>query len=179
VDAQRIVQALPSAFFDRNRVPKDTVRAVVERAIGGSTFAEEARMLTTIVIGGSNYQVNVGAGASIVNSNLNIGEGSQIVVSTEADKDEVLVAVEAIIRAGLAGEWNDDAATALAEVIGRRGDFGYEDVQRVATSVVTAEQPTRAAAKDFLSRIAASGLGGVLATGMTTGVAEVMHLLPL
>src|SRR5687767_11534196 len=67
VDAERLVQTLPGAFFQRNRVSKDLVAAVIERAIGGRTVEEEARVPTTLVIGGNYYQVNVGAGASIVN----------------------------------------------------------------------------------------------------------------
>jgi len=72
----------------------------------------------------------------IVNSNVNAGEGTQIVASADADKQDVLLAVETIVRAGLAGDWSEDAAKDLASVVNDRSDLDYEDVQnlgRIAT----------------------------------------------
>jgi hypothetical protein len=91
----------------------------------------------------------------------------------------VLLAVEAIVRAGLAGDWSDDAAKDLASLIAGRADLRYEDVQAVALEVARREQPTKERLKGFLARIAASGISGALATGLTAGLAEAMHLLPL
>ena len=178
VDATTLVGILPAAFFDRNRVSKDVVATVIERALGGKTLREETRVPTTIVIGGNNYQLNVGDGASIVNSNLNVGEGTQIVATADADKQDVLLAVEAIVRAGLAGDWNDEAAKELAALVDSRADLDYEDVQKVASEIVKAEQPSKQRVRDFLTRIATSGLAGVLATGITTGVGEAITHLP-
>ena len=136
-------------------------------------------MPTTIVIGGNNYQMNIGERASVIDSNLNVGEGAQIIASAAADKQDVLLAVEAIVRAGLAGEWNEEAAEDLATVISDRSDLDYEDVQRVASEVMKAERPTKLRAKELLARIAASGLGGALATGLTAGLGEAIRYLPL
>jgi hypothetical protein len=179
VDAAELVRTLPSAFFERNRVSKDLVATVIERSLGGQTLREEIPVPTTIVIGGKNYQLNVAEGASVVNSNLQLGEGTQIVTNAGADKQDVLLAVEAIVRAGLAGDWSDEAAKDLATLIDSRSDLDYEDVQRVSSDVVKAEQPTRERVRGFLTRIAASGLAGALATGITTGVGEAIHQLPL
>ncbi|HVV58304.1 MAG TPA: hypothetical protein VHC45_08065 [Gaiellaceae bacterium] len=178
-DGSKLAQALPRTFFDRNRVTRDAVASVLARAVGGRTVEEEVAMPATIVIGGNNYQLNMGAGASIVNSNVNLGEGSQISVTSGGDKQEVLLAVEAIVRAGLAGDWSDDAAKDLASLIAGRADLRYEDVQAVALEVARREQPTKERLKGFLARIAASGISGALATGLTAGLAEAMHLLPL
>jgi hypothetical protein len=179
VDAERLVQSLPGAFFQRNRVSKDVVTSVLERALGSRTLEEEARVPTTIVIGGNNYELNVGAGTSIVNSNINVGEGTQIIATADADKQDVLLAVEALVRAGLAGDWNEHAAKDLASVVSDRSDLDYAEVQKLALEVVKAEQPTKQRAKDFLARIAASGLGGSLATGITAGIGEAITHLPL
>jgi hypothetical protein len=179
VDANQLVQILPATFFERNRVSKDLVATALESALGDRTFEEEARVPTTLVIGGNNYQMNVGEGASVVNSNLNVGEGTQIVASADADKQDVLLAVEAIVRAGLAGEWNEDAAEDLAMVVSDHSDLDYEDVQRIASEVVKTERPTKQRAKELLARIAANGLGGVLATGITAGLGEAITHLPL
>lgn len=179
VDAKQLVRALPATFFERNRVSKDLVATAIERAIGDRTLEEEARVPTTIVIGGNNYQMNIGERASVIDSNLNVGEGAQIIASAAADKQDVLLAVEAIVRAGLAGEWNEEAAEDLATVISDRSDLDYEDVQRVASEVMKAERPTKLRAKELLARIAASGLGGALATGLTAGLGEAIRYLPL
>jgi hypothetical protein len=178
-DGSKLAQVLPKTFFDRNRVTRDAVASVLAHAVGGRTVEEEVAMPATIVIGGNNYQLNIGAGTSIVNSNLNLGEGSQITVTSEGDKQEVLLAVEAIVRAGLAGDWSDDAGKDLASLVAGRPDLSYEDVQAVALEVAKKEQPTKERLKGFLARIAASGISGALATGLTAGLAEAIHLLPL
>src|SRR4051794_27168454 len=66
-DGRTLAQVLPKTFFDRNRVTRDAVASVLSRAVGGRTIEEEAAVTATIVIGGNNYQLNMGAGASIVN----------------------------------------------------------------------------------------------------------------
>jgi hypothetical protein len=178
-DATRLAGVLPKTFFDKNRVSRDAVAAVLERAVGGRTIEEEAAVPPTIVIGGNNYQLNMGTGASIVNSNVNLGEGAQISVTSDGDKQDVLLAVEAIVRAGLAGDWSDDAGNDLAALVAGRSDLTYEDVQSVALEVAKKEQPTKERVKGFLARIAASGISGALATGLTAGLGEAIHLLPL
>jgi hypothetical protein len=178
VDPAQLTSAMPGAFFERNRVDRSLVQRAIEGAIGGRTLKEEEAVPATIVIGGNNYQLNVGAGASIVNSNVNVGDGTQITVSADADKQDVLLAVEAIVRAGLAGDWNDDASRDLAVVVNARPDVDYEEIQKVAREVVSAEQPTKQRVKGFLTRIAASGLSGALATGITAGLGEAITHLP-
>jgi hypothetical protein len=178
-DGSKLAHVLPKTFFDRNRVTRDAVASVLTRAVGGRTIEEEAAVPATIVIGGNNYQLNMGAGASVVNSNINLGEGSQINVTSEGDKQDVLLAVEAIVRAGLAGDWSDDAGKDLASLVAGRTDLTYEDVQAVALEVAKKEQPTKERLKGFLARIAASGISGALATGLTAGLGQAIHLLPL
>jgi hypothetical protein len=178
-DGSKLAQVLPKTFFDRNRVTRDAVASVLARAVGGRTVEEEVALSATIVIGGNNYQLNMGVGASVVNSNVNLGEGLQINVTSEGDKQDVLLAVEAIVRAGLVGDWSDDAGKDLASLVAGRTDLTYEDVQAVALEVAKKEQPTKERLKGFLARIAASGISGALATGLTAGLAEAIHLLPL
>lgn len=178
-DPVKLARTLPKTFFDRNRVSRDAVAAVLERAVGGHKVEEEAAVSPTIVIGGNNYQLNVGAGASIVDSNVNLGEGTQINVTSDGDKEDVLLAVEAIVRAGLLGDWSDNAGNDLASLVAGRTDLTYEDVQAVALEVAKKEQPTKERVKGFLARIAASGISGALATGLTAGLGEAIHLLPL
>jgi hypothetical protein len=175
----QLARLLPGAFFERNRVDRSLVEKAIASAIGGRSVREDSPVPATIVIGGNNYQLDVGPGASIVNSNINIGEGTQVTVDGDASKENVLLAIEAIVRAGLADDWSDDAGRDLGRLLDSRSDLSYEDVQHVAVDVVKAEQPTRQRVKDFLTRIAASGLSGALTTGITAGLGEALTHLPL
>jgi hypothetical protein len=179
IEAEGLARSLPGTFFDRNRVSREVVANVLRRALAGRTLEEEQRVATKIVIGGNNYEMNIGSGTSIIDTNINVGEGTQIVASSTAEKRNVLLAIEAITRAGLTGEWNEDAAKDLAAVVNDRSDLDYEDVQRIASEVVKAEQPPKERVKEFLGRVAASGIGGALGTGITTGLTEAMTRLPL
>lgn len=179
-DATKLAGALPKTFFDKNRVSREAVTSVLTRAVGGRTVQEEAEVpATTIVVGGNNYQLNMGAGASIVKSSVNLGEGTQVNVTSDGDKQDVLLAVEAIVRAGLEGDWSDDAGRDLASLVAGRADLTYEDVQTVALEVAKKEQPTKERVKGFLARIAASGISVALATGLTAGLGKAIHLVPL
>lgn len=176
----KLVQGLPAAFFQRNRTSRELVASAIGRAVGGRTPKRpEAPAHQTLVFDNSrHYEVKLGKGAQITNSHLNVGEGTQINVSVQASKDDVLAAVEALLRAGLAGDWNVGAAHELATVIDGRGDVGYEEVQSVTAEVVQADQPKQGRVKELLLKIATSGLGGALATGISAGAGELIHQLP-
>jgi hydrogenase maturation factor HypE len=92
--------------------------------------------------------------------------GTPAVARADADKQKVLLAVEAIVRVGLVGDWNEDAAKDLASVVNDRSDLDYEDVQKLASEVVETEQPTKQRVKALLGQIATSGVGGALGTGI-------------
>jgi hypothetical protein len=179
VDGKRLAQSLPAEFFDRNRTNRDLVGLAIERAIGGFSIEDQLAAAVTINISDNRYQVNLGPDAQITGSNLNVGDGLQINVDVNSNKDEVLTAVEAILRAGLAGGWNDDAARDLAALIDERDDVDFEDVRRVTIEVVRAEGPKRHRVKTLLGQIATGGLGGALGTGMSTGLGELISQLPI
>lgn len=178
VDAVRLATSLPSEFFHKNDTNRELVADAINRAIGGRTVQEEAAVPTTVVIGGNNYQLNIGEGALVTNSNINVGEGTQINVHAEASKDDVLTGVEALVRAGLTGDWSAEAADALAELIDGRADITHDDVHRVTTEVALGQQARQSRVREFLTIVAAQGLGGVLASGLITGLAEAMSQLP-
>jgi hypothetical protein len=179
VDGKRLAEVLPAEFFQRNSTNKDLVASAIERAVGGSSVEEKPPVPTTINIADNRHQVNLGPGAQIIGSNLNVGDGAQLNLDVKSSKDDVLAAVDAILRAGLAGDWNGDAADALASLIGERGDIDFEDVRRVTTEVVVAEQPRQHRVKALLGQIAAGGLAGALGTGMSAGLGELISQLPI
>jgi hypothetical protein len=180
VPPDKLTQRLPPEFFQRNRTSRDLVAAAIGRAVGGRTPKRPEPTHSTLVFENSrHYEVTLGKGAQITNSQLNVGEGTQINVSVQANKDEVLAAVEALLRAGLAGDWNNDAARELATVIDSRDDIGYENVQEITAEVVQAEQPKQGRVKELLLKIATGGIGGALGTGISAGAGKLIQQLPI
>lgn len=177
VDGRKLTHSLPAEFFERNRTSRADVAAAIERAVGGQTLKRETRS-ATVVITDNRYQVNLGAGSQITNSKLNVGDGIQINVDIDASRDDVLAAVEAILRAALAGNWNEDAARDLASLIDERDDIDFDDVRQLTMEVVQAEQPNQGRVKELLGNLATGGLAGALGTGISAGLGELISQLP-
>jgi len=179
VNGGELAKSISAEFLARTRASREEIADAIEHAIGGRTPKRDDHAMTTVVINDNRYQVNLGRGAQITDSKLNIGPGTQINVDVHASKDEVLGAVEAILRAGLAGSWNEDAARDLAALIDSRDDVNVDDVREITTEVVRAEAPRQSRARQLLYRIAAGGVGGALGTGISAGVGEIISQLPL
>jgi hypothetical protein len=179
VEADRVAARVPVGYLARNRTDRSELAAAIESALGGATPAAPAPVTpATLIIGGAHHTLKMEAGSSISGSRINVG-GTQINVEADTRKQEVLGAVAALVRAGLAGHWNADAAVALAEAIDARDDIGFEDVQDVTGEVVGAESPRQSRAKAFLAKVAAGGLGGALGTGISAGIGEAIMQLPI
>ena len=177
VDAGALARRLPAEFIERNRTTRAHAAAAIERAVGGRSVKREESATTLVFADNRRYEVRLARGAQITNSNLNVGEGT--LVSVEARRDNVMAAIEAVLRAGLAGNWNAEAAGHLAEVVDGRDDIDFEDVREITADVVIAEQPKQDKVKELLNEIAVSGVGGALSTGITTGLGELLGQLPL
>jgi len=177
VDGARLAESLPANFFQGNRTTKKLVATAIERAIGGKTIDDPAPVPAVHI--DNRYQVNLGKGAEVSGSNINVGDGTQINVDVNSSKDDVLVGVEAILRAGLNGDWDIDAARALAELVGERQDISETDIEKLTVEVVESEAPTRQKLTDFMKEIAAQGLGNVLGSGIISGIATVLPHLPM
>ena len=179
VDADQLARLLPAEFFHRNQTTRANVAGALERAVGGRTPKRGAAGATLVFADNRRYELKIGKGTQISNSPINVGTGTQFNVSLDASKTDLLGAVEAVIRAGLAGDWNADAARELADVIDGRGDIDYDDVREITAAVAKAEQPKQGRVKKFLTDIAVGGLGGTLGTGVSAGLGEVMNQLPM
>ena len=78
-------ERLPAEFFQRNRTSRDLVSAAIGRAVGGRTPTRTEPAHGTVVFDNSrHYEVALGKGAQMTNSQLNVGEGAQINVSVVA-----------------------------------------------------------------------------------------------
>lgn len=178
VDPEALVRRVPAEFIERNRTSRSTVAVVIERAVGGRSIKRDKAAHATVVINDNRYQVNLSGRAQIKNSNLNVGDGTQINVNVEASKGDLLAAVEAVVRAGLADDWNEDAARDLASIVDGRDDIDLNDVREITAEVVKAEQPKQGKVKALLGKIAVSGVGGALGTGLSAGLGELLTQLP-
>jgi hypothetical protein len=112
----------------------------------------------------------MGPGAQIVNSQVNVS-GTQINVRADSPKEDVMAGVAALVRAGLNGDWNTDAARELGAVIDAREDVGLADVEGTVAEVVAEESPDPGRAKRMLQSITEQGLGGALAVGIVKALA--------
>jgi hypothetical protein len=169
VDGESLAQRVPTDFLVRNTVTREAVANAIERAVGGASI-ERAVEAATVVINDSRYSINLGPGAEIEGSTINVG-GTQINVSANVEKNEVFAAAEALIRAGLSGNWNPYAARDLAAVIDQRGDVTVDEIRELTTEVATATKPTSDRVRDFLTQIAANAIGGALSVGISAGLA--------
>lgn len=176
VEPEHLAKLASSDWLARNGLTRAELSEAVADALGDvAPEAPTAPGVTTIVVGGTHYDLS---GSTFSGGNVNVG-GTQINVGTNSDPATLLDAVAALVRAGIAGDWNGDAATALAGELAGRDDIGIEDVQNKAAEIVREEQPKQGAVKGFLAKIAASGLGGALATGISAGAGEVISQLPM
>lgn len=178
VDAERLARRVPADFFARARTNRHELATAIDSALGGSTPSAPAHAApTTLIVGGTHHTLTMGAGATLSGSRFTVG-GTQINIEADTNKQEVLAAVAALVQAGLANQWNADAAGALAQTINARDDIDVEDVQEVTGEIVKREAPRQGGAKAFLAKVAAGGLGGALGTGISAGIGEVLAQLP-
>jgi hypothetical protein len=178
VDPSQLAQLVSAGFLRKNHTDRSDVAEAIERAIGGHTPGRERSTATLIFSDNRRYELTLAPGAQLRHSKVNVG-GNQIVVGAEADKAQLLAGVEALLKAGLAGSWDTDAAGSLEALLADRADITIEDIRRVAVEVLSQEQPKQSRAREFLERLAASGLGGALGTGLSAGVGELLSQLPL
>lgn len=179
VNGVELAKGVSAEFLAHTGASRDEIADAIDRALGGRTPSRDDRTVATVVINDNRYQVNLGPGANVTDSKLNIGEGTQVNVDIHVSKADVLVAAEAILRAGLAGSWNEEAARALATLIDSRGDINFDDVRRTTTDVVRAEAPRQGRARELLEKIAVGGIGGAMGTGISAGLGELFSQLPL
>ena len=111
-----------------------------------------------------------------VSGNVNMG-GTQIVVAESAAKADVLDGVAALIRAGLIGDVNGDAARALADAVGARNDIQMSDVEEVAIEVVKADKPSESRVRTLLASLATQSVSGALGLGLASGLGQALPLI--
>jgi hypothetical protein len=174
VDAQALALTIPRTWLARNGAALDEVAEAIGHAIGGRTPEPEEPATAVLNFDNRSYTLNLGQGAQIASSHVNVG-GTQIDVHAEASRDEVLDAVAVLVRAGLTTGWNADVARELGGVIDARTDVGLVDVEAAVKDIVGAVSPEPGRARRMIESISSEGLGGALATGITTVVSALLQ----
>jgi hypothetical protein len=171
VDPQQLAQRVSGTYLQRIGAERADLADAIQTAVGGRVpGGEEERLPVTLIFRNDNrYQLNMGAGARIADSQVNVG-GTQINVRVDSPRDDVVAGVAELVRAGLRDEWNPDAARELGQVVDARDDVTLEDVESVVKDVVAEESPDPERAKGMLQEIAESGLGGALPVGIVKAV---------
>lgn len=179
VEPRALAARVSTTWLERNRTTRDQVRNAIQRAIGDRTLVPGEPTAVTLNIDNRSYTLAMESGSQITGSQVNVG-GAQINVQAAVDKDEVLTAVGALLRAGLGGDWNPDAASDLARAIDARDDIGFDDVRRVATEIAgEVDAPDQGRIREMLHSIAEQGIGGALGTGISAGVGWLLRNPPI
>ena len=180
MDGTELARVVPASFLERNGISREDVAAVIDRAVGGRKLQADPGTPTVLNFDNRSYSLRVESGGQISGSQVNVG-GTQINVQAGADRGEVLTAVAALFRAGLANDWNPAAAAELAAVIDARDDIGFEDVEKVAieTAESTGEPPDEGRVRAMLRSITEQGIGGALGTGISAAVGWLLRNPPV
>jgi hypothetical protein len=174
VDPAALAARVPPAYLERHGIDRDRMTRAIERAIGDRAPVAEP---VTSVVNDHSSTVTLGKNASIT-GNVNVG-GTQLNVSVTAEKPEIIAAVTDLVRAGLAGAFDRDAAAELHAIIAQRDDVTLEDVHAATLEAAPDAKPDRGRVRALLTQIAAAGLGGALSTGISSGLGELIHQLPM
>jgi hypothetical protein len=169
MDGKTLVRQVPADYFDRHTIARDQMVKSLDRALGGLAVEPGAGTSTSVVINDHRYSIQIGEGASVSSSQINTA-GNQMTIQPQSSKDDVLATTVALVRAGLAGGWNEAAALDLSRVIDARDDIDIEDVRSAVHHAVEAEKPDKARIKQLVMSISTSALAGALSTGIVAGL---------
>lgn len=176
IDVPTLSRKVPATYLEENRARREDMTDAISRAIGGRNPVSEPAV-TSVVINDQRYSLNLSGGSTISGGNVNVG-GTQLVVETSTAKEDVLAAVAALLRSGLAGDWSADAAAELGRAIDEREDILFEDIEVLAREVAEAETADPRRIRNLLSQIATNAVGGALGTGMAAGLGQALAHLP-
>jgi hypothetical protein len=180
IDGTKLAGTVSTTWLAKNGVRRGELAAAIGTALTGRTPTSDQPTPTVLNVYGDTYSLHMESGAQITGGQVNVG-GTQINIQAGGDRADVLAGVGALIRAGLDGNWNSDAAGALAAAIDARDDIGFEDVEGVVVEVAEAgsEPPDKGRIRGMLRSITEQGLGGALGTGISAGLGWLLRNPPI
>lgn len=182
VDPEGIAATLPSAYLARYGTDREEISEAISRAIGNEIFeVEPAQATSTVIVGGATYNLSfeLSEQARIENSSFNVGSGTQINLDVDATREDLLSALQALVAAGLSGNWDESAAQALGAAIEQRGDLNAEEVRDATLEAgrATGAEPSRVRA--LLEKVAVGAATSTLGSGLTAGLGLLLQNLPI
>jgi hypothetical protein len=168
VDPAQLAAKVSSDYLARNGITREDLAAAIEGAIGGNTVGA-APSTQMLVINDQRYQLHVSGSAQIRDSNLNLG-GTQVNVAIDAPREDVLGGLEALLRAGFQGQWDEGAAAALADVVDGRDDISAEDISSLTAEVGAAAKADPGRIRAFLDKVATGTATALLTSGVSSGL---------
>lgn len=180
VNPTALAMRVSAGDLERIGIGREDLTAAIERSIGTYLIAERpAPQSITVTINDQRYQLHVSGSARVEGSYLNFG-GTQVNIDVDVDvsRDQVMAGVEALLRAGLAGEWDPAAAEALAQVISTRGDLSAEEISTLTQEVGKAERPEPGRIRALLEKVAVGAATSTLGQGLTAGLGLLLQNPP-
>lgn len=179
VDPNALAAVLPSSYLARYGASREELASSIDRAIGGETLEVENSEQATIAVTvfGDSYTLNVGESARIEHSTFNVGRGTQINIDASADRNELLNALRALIISGLAGQWDEQAARAIGKAVEQQGVLSLDDVRDTVMETGREAGSDTGRIQSLMEKVAVGGLGSFLATGLASGLTDLLHLV--
>ncbi|MFL5833456.1 MAG: hypothetical protein ACJ76B_05710 [Solirubrobacterales bacterium] len=179
VDPTALAERVSTGDLKRIGIERDDLVVAIERSVGAYCVATRpTSQSVSITINDQRYQLHVSDSARVEGSYLNLG-GTQVNVDIDVSRDQVLAGVEALLRAGLAGEWDPAAAEALGEVISARGDLSANEISALTQEVGKVERPDPGRIRALLEKVAVGAASSTLSSGLTTGLGLLLQNPPL
>jgi len=181
VDPEAIAATLPSSYLGRYGSDRESLAEAIERAIGGESIeADPVGVSSTVTINGDTYNLSfeLSEGARIENSPIKVGPGPQVSINVDASRETVFTGIEALLRSGLAGSWDAEAARALSEVIEERGDLSVKEISELTQEVGKAERSEPVRIRALLEKVAVGAATSTLGQGLTAGLGLLLQNPP-
>lgn len=171
-----LAQRIPADYLDRNGISQAQLVAALS-SVDGLTLAPTPST-QTLILNDNRYQVNVSGQAQINDSRINLG-GNQINISVEAPKEQVLSALRLLLAAAFAGDWNDEALAEMSQLLAGRDDISVEEIREVTAEVGAEQQADGGRVRELLDKVATGALTGVLSTGLSAGLGQLLSNMPI
>lgn len=164
--------AVPANTLARLGTTREEFTAMIEASIGGLTLDAVGQGATvSLTINDHRHSVTIGSGASVASTEINTG--SVVNINGDSPSDDLLDAVATLVTAGLAGDWNVEAASELGDLIDARTEISFNDVQAIASNAAASAGADKASAQALMADIAKDAIGGVLATGIVAALGAI------
>lgn len=179
VDSDALAGALPGSYLVRYGASREDISSSISRAIGGETLDAESaeRSTVSVIVSGDSYTLNFGNNARIENSAVNVGRGAQIKIDATADRNDLINALSVLVASGLAGRWDERAAHAIGGAIEEKDLLSLEDVRAAVVGAGQEAGVDASGIQELLEKVAVGGLGSFLATGLSSGLTDLLHLV--